>query len=139
MKKIYFIINPISGNGRQMLELNEDLIRSSFSLPDYEVIIEFTKSSGDAVRYGLDAISRKSDIVVACGGDGTINEIASLLVNTNIALGIIPRGSGNGLATHFGIKKDLNSALLNLKKAISSKWMQAGSVRNIFSAIAAPA
>lgn len=121
-----------------MLELNEDLIRSSFSLPDYEVIIEFTKSSGDAVRYGLDAISRKSDIVVACGGDGTINEIASLLVNTNIALGIIPRGSGNGLATHFGIKKDLNSALLNLK-AISSKWMQAGSVRNIFSAIAAPA
>jgi len=117
MKKIYFIINPISGNGRQMLELNEDLIRSSFSLPDYEVIIEFTKSSGDAVRYGLDAISRKSDIVVACGGDGTINEIASLLVNTNIALGIIPRGSGNGLATHFGIKKDLNSALLNLKKS----------------------
>ncbi len=116
MKKIYFIINPISGNGRQTLELNKDLIFSNFSLADFEVIIEFTKSSGDAVSYAHDAISKKVDIVVACGGDGTINEIASVLVNTDIALGIIPRGSGNGLATHFGIKKDLNSALHILKK-----------------------
>ncbi len=116
MKKIYFIINPISGNGRQVRELSQELIKSIFTISDYEVTIEYTKSSGDAVTFTLDAIQKKTDIVVACGGDGTINEIASLLVNTDITFGIIPRGSGNGLATHFGIKKDLNSALLILKK-----------------------
>lgn len=116
MKKIYFIINPISGNGRQAIELTHDLITSIFLPSDYEVTIELTKKSGDAVTFGMDAISKKVDIIVACGGDGTINEIASLLVNTDITVGIIPRGSGNGLATHFGLKKDLTSALLTLKE-----------------------
>ena len=49
------------------------------------------------------AIQKGATRIIAVGGDGTINEVASVLVNTNIPLGIIPIGSGNGLARHLNI------------------------------------
>jgi diacylglycerol kinase family enzyme len=57
------------------------------------------------------SIREGADIVVACGGDGTINEVASCLVSTPIPLGIIPLGSGNGLASNLHIPKNLRRAL----------------------------
>ena len=62
-----------------------------------------------------ESVLEQADIVVACGGDGTINEVASCLVNTSIPLGIIPIGSGNGLASNLNIPKNINKALQLIK------------------------
>ncbi len=108
-KTICFIVNPISGIGRQkVIEklINEQLDRSIF---DYE--IAYTKMAKHAIEVSKDATSRNVDIVVAVGGDGSVNETAKGLVNTNTAMAIIPTGSGNGLARHLNIP-------LNLKKAM---------------------
>lgn len=108
-KKICFIVNPISGIGRQkVIEklIDEKLDRSLF---DYE--IAYTKAAKHAIELSKDAASRKLDIVVAVGGDGSVNEVSKGLINTATAMAIIPTGSGNGLARHLNIP-------LNLKKAM---------------------
>lgn len=108
-KTICFIVNPISGVGRQkVIEklIDEQLDRSLF---DYE--IAYTKAAKHAIELSKDASSRKVDIVVAVGGDGSVNEISKGLVNTSSSMAIIPTGSGNGLARHLNIP-------LNLKKAM---------------------
>lgn len=56
------------------------------------------------------------DIVVAVGGDGTVNEVARSIVNSDTALGIIPCGSGNGLARHLMIPMDLHKAVEIINK-----------------------
>lgn len=117
MKKIYFIINPISGNALQSTELNKVLIDTVFAVDEYDTVVLFTSKSGNTKDLVHSAINDKADIIVACGGDGTINEIAKHLVNSDIALGIIPRGSGNGLASHLRISKKLKSALISIKEA----------------------
>ncbi|MCQ2245762.1 MAG: diacylglycerol kinase family lipid kinase [Bacteroidaceae bacterium] len=100
-KKILFIVNPISGtaNKKQILatlekNLNKDL---------YEWEVAYTEYAGHARLLASDAVKKGIDIVTAIGGDGTVNEVGSSLVNTDTALGIIPCGSGNGLARHLGI------------------------------------
>lgn len=108
-RTICFIVNPISGIGRQkVIEklIDEQLDRTLF---DYE--IAYTKAAKHAIELSKDAALRNIDIVVAVGGDGSVNETAKGLVNTNSALAIIPTGSGNGLARHLNIP-------LNLKKAM---------------------
>lgn len=108
-KKICFIVNPISGVGRQkVIEklIDEQLDRTAF---DYE--ISYTKAAKHAIEISTDAASRKVDIVVAVGGDGSINETAKGLLNSDTVMAIIPTGSGNGLARHLKIP-------LNLKKAL---------------------
>ena len=62
-----------------------------------------------------EAVSLKPDYIVACGGDGTINEVASALVNSDVLLGVIPVGSGNGLASNLGISKNVQQALAVIK------------------------
>jgi YegS/Rv2252/BmrU family lipid kinase len=102
-------VNPISGVGRQkVIEklIDEELDRSFY---DYE--IAYTKAAKHAIELSREAASRNVDIVVAVGGDGSVNETAKGLVNTNSAMAIIPTGSGNGLARHLRIP-------LNLKKAM---------------------
>lgn len=108
-KTICFIVNPISGvGGQKVIEklIDEQLDRSLF---DYE--IAYTKAAKHAIELSKDASSRKVDIVVAVGGDGSVNEISKGLVNTSSSMAIIPTGSGNGLARHLNIP-------LNLKKAM---------------------
>lgn len=108
-KKICFIVNPISGIGRQ--KVIEKLIDEQLDRSLFEYEIAYTKAAKHAIELSKDAASRNVDIVVAVGGDGSVNETAKGLVNTNTAMAIIPTGSGNGLARHLTIP-------LNLKKAM---------------------
>lgn len=103
----YFIFNPISGNHstREKKQLL-DLITIS---PD-NIVFE-TKQQGDEVVLTKKAIELGAEKVIAVGGDGTINKVASVLVGTDIPLGIIPIGSGNGLARHLNISMHVNTAL----------------------------
>lgn len=74
-------------------------------------MIQHTKSAAHTHELAKQAVVDGVDILVAVGGDGTINNIAQHLVHTNVALGIIPLGSGNGLARHLGIPLDPEQAI----------------------------
>ncbi len=111
-RKIVFIINPISGVGKQ--KAIEKLIDNFLDKEQFDVKIEYTQRRGHATEIATDAVKNNFDIVVAVGGDGSVNEIGRGLVNTSVALGIIPAGSGNGLARHLGIPLDHSKAIKSL-------------------------
>jgi len=107
--KIRFIINPISGTGKQK-GIEEYIAKY---IEDFEII--YTQEAGHATRISKEAAKKNIDAVVAVGGDGTVNECLKGLVNTNTALGVIPCGSGNGFAYHIGMKHKIDQAIIQLK------------------------
>ncbi len=114
-KKALFIINKHSGVGYETSM--EGRIRSESSKHDIECSIEYTQSRGHAISLAHDASKNGFHYVVAVGGDGTINEVARGLLNSEITMGILPRGSGNGLARHLGISVNFDEAIGNLFKS----------------------
>ena len=124
---IHFIVNPISGNGKNTLD--PDLVLSIFSPDRYKVEIKKTVKRSHAIELSLESINKGVDVIVACGGDGTINEVASCLIGTNVTLGVLKLGSGNGLATTLNIPKKLEEALRVIKKGITTK-IDAGEINN---------
>lgn len=109
MKKLIFIVNPISGTQSKELILN--LLDEKIDKEKYTWDVVYTKRAGHAIEIAAQAAEMKTDVVVAIGGDGTINEIGRSLVHTETALGIIPCGSGNGLARHLHIPMEPKKAL----------------------------
>jgi YegS/Rv2252/BmrU family lipid kinase len=107
--RISFIINPISG-GKKKAGI-EEYLRDSVNTGQYDICIFHTEYSGHASVLAYREIDRGAKIVVAIGGDGTINEIAGALSGTETILGIIPCGSGNGIARHFKIPLNYRKAL----------------------------
>lgn len=107
---ILFIINPISG-GKKKADL-PTLIDQFLDKEKYAPIYAFTEYVGHATELAEEAEKKNYDVIVAVGGDGTINEVASKLVHSNKTLAIIPFGSGNGLARFLNIP-------LSAKKAIA--------------------
>ena len=124
---IHFIVNTISGNGKNTLD--PDLVLSIFSPDRYKVEIKKTVKRSHAIELSLESIKKGVDVIVACGGDGTINEVASCLIGTNVTLGVLKLGSGNGLATTLNIPKKLEEALRVIKKGITTK-IDAGEINN---------
>ncbi|MFM6953939.1 MAG: diacylglycerol/lipid kinase family protein [Sphingobacteriaceae bacterium] len=114
-KKLLFLINPISGGkskGRLPEYIHRELDASRF---DYRY--RFTEYVGHARELAKEAIEQQVDMVVAVGGDGTINEVASALVGSPVHMGIVPMGSGNGLATALGISRNPAKAIRQLSTA----------------------
>lgn len=107
MKKIHFIINSLSPNA----EKAQGQITSFFEGRPDQILIKLSKYKGHAIELALASISENADIIVACGGDGTVNEVAQCLVNSNVKMGVLPIGSGNGLARHLRIPTNIQSAL----------------------------
>jgi diacylglycerol kinase (ATP) len=118
-EKILFLINPISGTRQKkhLPGLIEKLIDKNF----YDVEVVFTKCKGEATEIVHQKLVDKYRYFVAAGGDGTVNEIAKALINTDAILGIIPVGSGNGLARHLQIPLNPQKAiqLINNRKHLS--------------------
>ncbi len=114
MRHIHFILNPIAGSGNNNLDLA--LLKKHFNPEDFTIAVKPTGYKKHAIKLTQDSIAENADVIVACGGDGTINEVASCLVNSTIILGIVPIGSGNGLASNLNIPKNLNKALALIKK-----------------------
>ncbi len=120
MKKYYFIINPIAGKGNN-LPFGAALAGMLLAKQAQVEVITLTKSGETADilrRLPLTA----DDTVVSIGGDGTVNEIASSLVDTDYPLAIVPRGSGNGLA---------NTVRLPFRKKLLAKYLLEGETRRI--------
>ena len=115
MKRITFIVNPISGGKDKRNVLAAIGRYLDLSDCSYEVLP--TRAPGDGTVLAREC---RSDIVVAVGGDGTVSEVARGLLGTDKVLGILPCGSGDGLALHLGISRNPALAVqtLNTRKAV---------------------
>lgn len=114
-KKVVFIINPISGTGKQ--KVVEKLIEQFLDHSKFDYEIWYTKHAGHAKDLSSEADAKGFDWIVAVGGDGSVNETGSSLIGSKAALGIIPTGSGNGLARHLQLPMDLKQAVGRLNNA----------------------
>ncbi|MFA6118499.1 MAG: YegS/Rv2252/BmrU family lipid kinase [Parachlamydiales bacterium] len=117
-EKIYFIINPKSGTSNK--KNIEKLIHRFVDVSKYHYEIEYTHGPNHATSLSAKAVELGYNIIVGVGGDGTINEVAKGLINTTSILGIIPCGSGNGVANHLKIPKDPILALKLINRSTFS-------------------
>ena len=108
-KKIVFILNPISGTHSKK-EI-PDLIDKLIDHEQFDYDLKLTEYAGHAAEIAKQCATEGIDVVTAIGGDGTVNEVARSLVHSQTALGIIPCGSGNGLARHLCLPLDVKKAI----------------------------
>ncbi|RLD68814.1 MAG: diacylglycerol kinase family lipid kinase [Bacteroidetes bacterium] len=108
-KKILYIINPISGTKKN--KNIEKIIDYETDKNQFELSIKYTKYPGHGSELSEWAVKNKYNVVIAVGGDGTVNEVSSALINTDIIFGIIPKGSGNGLARFLKIPINKSNAV----------------------------
>ena len=119
-RHILAIINPVSGTGSK-----EKIPRLIDTVVDHEkndVSIIMSEYAGHAREIAAQAVSDGIDVVVAIGGDGTVNEVGSALCGTDTALAIVPCGSGNGLARHLRIPMNASRALQTLNNGVTGKF-----------------
>ena len=121
-RKALFVINPISGGKKK--DGVPELIEKYLDAAMFKATVVFTDGVAHARQIAKEAAG-KFDLVVAVGGDGTINEVASGIVGSDAILGIIPYGSGNGLSRFLRISMDPAEAI---------KGLGSGHVENIDSA-----
>ena len=109
LRKIVYLINPISGTkNKGRLSKQIERLTSEAGIPFH---IYSTNAAGDYLFLKDIITDQKITDVVICGGDGTINQVASALQGDDVNIGIIPMGSGNGLAMAAGIPKNTRRAL----------------------------
>ncbi len=108
--KIGFIFNPQSGHNRRRPGLDR-AIRDFIAARALDASLSVTEGPGHARELAREAVAAGADVVVAVGGDGTMNEVAQALLHTPAALALVPCGSGNGLALHLGVPRAPGRAL----------------------------
>ena len=113
-ERIFLIINKYAGhkNGAKAIEMVIPYLKERGYLVEYS----FTNYPGHATELAAKASVGGFDLVVAVGGDGTVNEVAQGLIGTGTPMGIIPMGSGNGLARELGISMDIRKSTMTLIK-----------------------
>lgn len=123
--RVMMIINPVSGVNQQKKKVLAGMAARVLEGQGKELRIEYTSHQGHATELAKQAVEEQFGMVVAVGGDGSVNEIARVLVDTPVVLAIIPLGSGNGLAHFLRIPFDLNKAL---QVAVSGTLIKADTV-----------
>src|ERR1700748_526089 len=132
MKKILFIINPKSGVDR--VKALQNLIDQHLDHNKFEYKISHTEYAKHGTELARNAATKEGyQVIVAVGGDGSVNDIIAGLYNTPATLAIIPKGSGNGLARSLGIPLDTAKAIqlinngssvnIYLGKAKDAAWL----------------
>jgi len=115
-KSMLFVVNPVSGYSNK--EDIHALISNHLDLTRYSFDYVETERRGHATELAEEEVQNGTEIVVACGGDGTVNEVAKALVHSDTTLGIIPNGSGNGFAMHVGLGRNTKKAIQILNTAV---------------------
>jgi diacylglycerol kinase (ATP) len=110
--KIRIIVNPVSGSGRRKKALK--MIDTHLDKHKFDVEIVETERHKHAIELTKQGIESGCKAVVIVGGDGSINQVGATLAGTDVALGIIPAGSGNGLARSLGISMNPKKAVENI-------------------------
>lgn len=116
MQRIVFIINPISGTHGAKADFPEK-VRQHLDLRRWAPEYVYTERPGHGKELASAYAAKGYDAVVSVGGDGTLNEVADGVRDTETALGIIPLGSGNGFARHIGIPMSTEAAIELLNTA----------------------
>lgn len=119
MKPIWVIVNPISGRGKN-LKISRK-IRNYFEEKRIPVRIKPTEGPGHAQELTKEAVEREIDKLLVLGGDGSVHEVVNGAVDTPIKVGIVPSGSGNGIARHFQIPLSLEESLSVFEQGCSKK------------------
>ena len=112
MKNALFIINPVSGTKKKDILL--ELIPKVLEHAQVDYQIQYTEYAGHARELARQARAKGFDCVVAVGGDGSVNEVGTSLAGSMVTMGIIPLGSGNGLARSLDLAMQPENALLQL-------------------------
>ena len=106
------VINPIAGPGRtRNIGACSDLATTILKAHDYDADVRITTGPSDAYRFSSEAVVAGTDLVIAWGGDGTVNGVAAGVASSGIPLAIIPGGSGNGLARDLALPFNPTAAL----------------------------
>ncbi len=113
-KKIRFILNPFSGV--KINEVVRTAIHQNIDTEQFTYEIIDTQRPNHATDLAREAADAGYDIVVAVGGDGSVNEVACGLMGSETVMGILPAGSGNGLAMHLGLGRNIGKAVQVLNK-----------------------
>ena len=119
-RHILAIINPVSGTGSK--DKIPRLIDTMVDQEKNDVSIVMSEYAGHAHEIATQAVNDGIDIVIAIGGDGTVNEVGSALCGTDTALAIVPSGSGNGLARHLRISMNASRALQVLNNGVVGQF-----------------
>lgn len=106
-RSVHVIINPAAGTEQPVLSVLNQVFKANDI--DWETFV--TKDSGDARRYARASARAGADVVMACGGDGTVMEVASGLRDTGVPLAILPCGTANVMSLEMGISRDLTEAV----------------------------
>jgi YegS/Rv2252/BmrU family lipid kinase len=113
------IINPISGGGRSRDgRVRAERAAAALAIDGIDGEIFVTECPGHGHDLAGRAVARGVELIVAWGGDGTVNEVASALVGSNTPLAIVPSGSGNGLARALGVSGDPARAISEATGAV---------------------
>jgi diacylglycerol kinase (ATP) len=118
-QKMLVIVNPISGTRKK-----KDLEKKIGSMLDgsrFDYRIVFTENPGHATVLATRAVEEGAEIIIAVGGDGTVNEIGQALIGKETRMGIIPAGSGNGLARHLDIPFSMRKAIETINRGRTIK------------------
>ena len=111
--RVRAILNPRAGlRARRAVHALEDAPSS------WSIELTTTRGPSHAQELAHEAAARGDDLVLAVGGDGTINEVAAGILGSRAALGVLPAGSGNGLARTLGIPLDPRRALARLASGV---------------------
>ena len=129
MRHLLYIINPISGTRNK--QSVQQLVEEKTKAADLSYTIHHSVASGDYSFLEEEIRDKKITDIVVAGGDGTINAAVSQLAKFELPFGIIPCGSGNGLAFSAGIPKDPEKALDVIFKG-KSKWTDAFTINGRF-------
>jgi diacylglycerol kinase family enzyme len=115
-QRVRILINPSSGLGFALDRVRSALIKY-WDLPDNDLAIQFSTSKEDGQAKARRAVEDGVGKLLVIGGDGMVNTIGSMLIDTDTALGVIPAGSGNGFARHFNTPLDIVKATEALASA----------------------
>lgn len=106
------ILNPVAGPRRTRdAEACARIARETLRQHGVDAVVRVTTCPSDARRFAAEALAEGRDLVVAWGGDGTVNGAGTVLAGTDIPLGIVPAGSGNGLARDLRVPRRPRAAL----------------------------
>jgi YegS/Rv2252/BmrU family lipid kinase len=128
-KKILFVVNPIAGKGRK--ELFPSWVDSLLDKSVYDYELCYTKGKGHAKQLADQAVKEGIDIVAAVGGDGTVNEVAQSMINSECTMAIVPFGSGNGLARMLKLSLQPQRVIKNVINKGRSKYIDTALVNGV--------
>jgi diacylglycerol kinase (ATP) len=126
VKRIHIAFNPAAGPARDSLEIIEAVLREHGQV-EWEVFE--TQKDGDARRFAEEAVKAGVDAVVACGGDGTVMEVAQGVQGSKVPMAIFPAGTANVMSVELGISSDLKEAVaLVLGDACHTRYIDMGEI-----------